>query len=530
MKRNDRTPNIIFINTDQQRADTLGCYGNSIVKTPNIDKLASEGVTFLNAHCTHPLCSPSRATWITGEYIHSHGLWRNGTELSEDRDNVVKALKENGYKTAAIGKLHLTPYHGDPSVFAESVSKDNKDNVVTDDMCWKYWKEFNRNYYGFDHVELGIGHGDYGMTGGHYGLWIKENHSDKLPLFLRENGLSEDTSYDAWKSAVPMEIHSATWITDRVDCFLDKNKDKPFFLSIGFQEPHPPFAPPKPYCDMYDPKDMPLPSRKEGEWPDELPEHILHYFTRANFGEITEEREKEILALYYGMVSLVDDAVGRILEAVKKYGLEDNTVIVFTSDHGDWMGDHSLHLKGAVHTRGLTRIPLIIKWPKVSKAGRKVNSVNSQLDLAATFYDIAKLKPHPTNQGVSLKEILMGVKESNRDYALIEHRHECYDETGGFANNVYGHLSKEEKKKEAQKELINHLDKDIIIKTVVTDDYRLSYIPALNYGELFDLKTDPLELNNLWSKDDELQNTAINQLLVAIIESTPKCKERVWVV
>lgn len=530
MKAQNKKTNILFIHTDQQRADTMGCYGNEIVKTPNLDQLAKEGTTFLNAHCAHPLCSPSRATWVTGEYISSHGLWRNGTKLSEERDNVVKSLLGQGYHTGSIGKVHLTPYHGDPKQFVESVHLDNKDNEVSEKACWDYWKKFNENYYGYDYVDMGIGHGDYGMTGGHYGLWIKENHSDKLPLFMRESALRGDTSYDAWKSEVPLEIHSTTWITDRVDTYFEAHTDEPFFLSVGFQEPHPPFQPPKPYCDMYQPEDMPIPVRRDGEWEDQMPEHIRHYLTRGDFGEITEQREQEIMALYYGMVTLVDDAVGRIMASLKKYGLEENTMIVFTSDHGDWMGDHHLHLKGAVHTNGLTRIPLIIKWPEVTVPGRSINHASSQLDLAATFYDAAGVKPHATNQGTSLRPVLNGDKDVLRDYVLIEHRHECYDGSGGFASNVYGHLGPDEQKKEAQKELINYLDQDILMKTIVTDDYRLSYIPVLNYGELFDLKKDPDELYNLWNKDHELQSRAMLKLLDALIEATPKSQEREWVV
>ncbi len=520
--------NILFIHTDQQRADTLGCYGNKIVKTPNIDRLAEQGTTFLNAHCSHPLCSPSRATWVTGEYIHSHGLWRNGTALSYDRDNVVKELNQNGYQTGAIGKIHLTPYHGNPNLYPESMSLHNVDYEIDSETCWEYWRNFDMNYFGYDHVRMTLGHGDYCIDGGHYGLWLEDNHKDKKELFLRENSLVDDKSYDAWKSPFDMDIHPASWIAEQADEFFESNADNPFFLSIGIPEPHPPFQPPRPYCDMYDPKDIGLPPKREGEWGDTLPSHIDHYIYRDKNDKISDRRLQEIIALYYGMVSLVDAAVGRILNSLEKQNLSDNTIVVYTSDHGDWMGDHGLHRKGAVHITGVTKVPMIIKWPFISKKNNIVNEVSSQIDLAATFYDASGIKPHSANQGTTLRNVVSGETGSVRDYALIEHRHECYDPDGGLSKNIFGHLKDERNREATQRDLINHLDRDIFMKTIVTDDYRFSYVPALNYGELFDHKNDPHELNNLWGKGTGLESTAMHRMLDVLIETTSKNCERIW--
>lgn len=521
-------PNILFINTDQQRADTLGCYGNEIIKTPNLDKLAAEGVSFQNMHCTHPLCSPARASWVTGEYIHSHGLWRNGTKLDQKKDNVIKSLKNNGYSTGLIGKLHLTNYLGDPMHNPESIRTNNQNYPMSEKLVMDYWKFFKPPYFGYDYVNMTLGHGDYGMTGGHYGLWINENHKDKLPLFYRDKALDGKNSYDTWKSAVPIEIHSSTWITDRADEFLSENTDKPFVLSVGFQEPHPPFCPPKPYCDMYNPDDIPLPVRREGEWGEKPPCHVDYYHKRGKGDEITEQREREMLAAYYGFVTLIDDSVGRLLASLEKYGLSDNTIVIFTSDHGDWMGDHSLHFKGAVHMRGVTRIPMIVKWPNVAKKGLKIDHVASQIDIAATMYDIAGVKPHYTNQGESLREAISGDTSHMRDYALIEHCHEKYDEDGYYVNNHFEDVPAEQRKAAAQSNLINHTDKDIHMKTIVTDDYRFSYVPEYNYGELFDHKNDIDELYNLYGKDTDMEREATKELLKALGECTPKCQERLW--
>jgi len=522
--------NILLIHTDQQRADTMGCYGNSIVQTPHLDMLAQSGVTFLNAHCTHPLCSPSRASWVTGEYIHSHCLWRNGCALPERRDNVVKSLKNAGYHTAAIGKVHLTPYHGDPAIHPESMHLDNPVRKPAEQECWDYWRneKFANGYYGYEDVRLSIGHGDYGMTGGHYGLWVHEKHPEALPLFLRENALSGDTTFDAWRSAVPLEVHSATWIANQTEDYLKNHSDAPFFLSVGFQEPHPPFQPPQPYCDMYNPEDIPEPVGKAEDWGENSPEFITHYLTRQGLSDLTMKRKKEILALYYGMVSLVDDAVGRILDSLERFGLADNTVVIFTSDHGDWMGDHGLNRKGCVHTRGLSRIPLIIRWPGVAHEGLRVEAVSSQIDIAATMYDIAGEQPHYTNQGKSLRSVLCGETDRLRDYALIEHCHEHYWENGAFENNIFGDTLQHKRKLAVQDDIINHTDRDIVIKTVVTDDYRFTYVPAIGYGELYDLHTDINECNNLYGTDLRLQEKAVQQLLTTLVETSPRCQERTY--
>ena len=531
-----KAPNIVFIHTDQQRADTLGCYGNPIVRSPHIDSLAGEGVLFENAFCTHPLCSPSRASWITGEYIHSHGLWRNGIALDEDRDNVVKALRDAGYSTVTIGKVHLAPYRGDPALYAESVRLDNQVKPLSEEDCWEYWRNqtFEEGYYGYSDVRMALGHGDYGMLGGHYGVWLHDNYPELMPLFSREQALSKDVSYDSWKSAVPLCVHSSTWITDQVEDYLAKKADdRPFLLSIGFQEPHPPFQPPLPYCDMYAPEDMPDPAGDRSDWGpdiDALPEHIQRYLTRQGFDTIPPRRCKEILALYYGMVTLVDDAVGRIVASLKKHGQYENTLIVFTSDHGDWMADHGLNRKGAVHTRGLIRIPMIVKWPGVSRAGLRVKDVASQVDLAATLYDAAGLVPHYTNQGTTLREVLAGVRGKVRDYALIEHVHERYREGGAFEKNLFANCPAPERKAAVQKEIINHSRNDMVMETVVTDRYRFTCVPSLGYGELFDWTKDQEERNDLYGKAPELQAEAEHMLLRALIESLPRCQERTFAV
>ncbi|MGG1554072.1 sulfatase family protein [Paenibacillus ferrarius] len=514
-----KNPNILFIHTDQQRADSLACYGNRVVRTPHLDQLAREGVLFENAHCTHPLCMPSRATLLTGRYNRAHKLYRNGIPLNPEEMTIAELLKQQGYRTGLIGKAHFTPYAGDPTLHPEAVQVNN--GVSTED-CWNYWSEFQGPYYGFDHVQMSMGHGSYGMYGGHYGLWVHREHPEQVRLFAQNAALEPtDPRYPSWKSAVPLAIHSSTWITEKTIEFIEgagHHPDQPFYGWIGFQEPHEPFNPPKPYCDMYLPEDMPLPARRAREWGEQPPGHVAHYLNRGHWGMVPEEKEREIIAHYYGNVTLVDDCIGRIVAALKRRGLYENTVIVFTSDHGEWLGDHGLWLKGAVHTRGLTRVPFIVRWPGVAEEGRRVKAIASLIDVMPTLLDAAGAVPLPYGvQGTSLRKVSAGEMESNRGYALIEHRHEPYQ------------LNRE---LEGEALVINKTSNEFHMKTIITDRYRFTYMPGYDYAECFDLEKDPEELYNLWpdSLEAGVRERLYQRMLDALIETEDPLPRRKWIV
>jgi arylsulfatase A-like enzyme len=203
------------------------------------------------------------------------------------------------------------------------------------------------------------------------------------------------------------------------------------------------------------------------------------------------------------------------LKAVQDLGLGDNTVVLFTSDHGDWMGDHGLWMKGAVHTRGVTRIPLIARWPGVSVPGRQVNGPASLVDLMPTILDAAGIEAPYGVQGRSLRPVLNGAAEQLRPYALIEHRHEPRRINGRF-------------EKEAR--VINKTDQEWRLKSIVTDRFRLSYVPTENYGELYDIIADPDERNDLWDSQPALRQELLLQMLDALIESEDPLPERIWAV
>jgi len=530
------SPNILFVHTDEQRADTLGCYGNDVVDTPHIDGLADEGATFENAHCTHPLCMPSRASLLTGRYPSVNGVWRNGIPLPDDEQTVAELLREEGYTTGLLGKAHFVPYHGDPELHPESVQT----GVVDDEECWEFWRDFDGPYYGFDHVEMAIAHSDNGIQGGHYGLWLAEEHPEKRELFSQDAALDDtDSAYNSWKSAVPLDIHSSTWVADRTIEFVDDHADdQPFFAWVGFPDPHFPYDPPEPYCYEYDPEDVSLPVDSEGDvWGDDPPRHVEYHLDEkygVDWREMSEKKQREVIAHYYAMTDLVDDQVGRILTALEEYGIAENTVVVFTSDHGDWLGDHGLFQKGLPHTRGLTRIPWIIRWPDMVQDGHRIESVASQLDLVPTLLDAAGVEVPYGIQGDSLRPVLGGERDSLRPYALVEHRHEAYRENSFLVQHGAGGVRKDE----IQDDIVNWGDEAIHAKTIYTDRYRLSYVTGVeeggnngvtkSYGRLFDHETDPEEIEDLWDENPELRHRLLALLAEALMKADDPLPERKW--
>jgi len=522
-------PNVLFIHTDEQRADTLGCYGNDIVDTPNIDQLAAEGATFEEGHCTHPLCSPSRGTLLTGRYPSTHGLWRNGIPLSSEEITVPELLREVGYATGVLGKAHFTPYYGDPEKHPESVHR-GCDWEETD--VWEFWDTFDGPYYGFDHVQLTLAHGTQTLDGGHYGLWLNEKHTDKGKLFSQDAAVDgTDPEYNSWQSAAPVELHSSKWVADRTIEFIESHAgERPFFAWVGIPDPHFPYDPPAEYASRYHPSEVDLPVDPEGSvWGEDPPKYVEYHLEEkygTDWREIPEAKQREIIANYWAMVDLLDDQVGRILDVLKAAHIADETVVVFTSDHGDWLGDHGLFQKGIPHTRELTRVPWVVRWPGVTEAGRRIAAPTSQVDLAPTILDAAGIETPYGIQGESLRPVLSDKTDRLRPFAFVEHRHEAYrddhplvkcDDDGGVPEM-----------QAAQDNLINWGDEDIYVKTVYANKCRFSYVTGANreWGELFNHATDPHELENLWFEDEDLRYEMFPYLVEALIHAEDPLPER----
>jgi len=515
-------PNFLLFITDQQRADHLGCYGNEILKTPNIDSIAAKGTRFDRFYITSPLCQPNRASLMTGRLPSLHGVRCNGAPLPMSERTYVESLRDTGYRTALFGKSHLqnvTGRHPDFVPSEEDFAVDEKGNPLearkinlraegyNNEQTPLWHDEFSDRrvsvpFYGFETVEVAINHGD--RVTGDYKRWLHENHPDADSLPGRENALPDNriTAPQAWRTRVPEELYPTAFVGKKTVEFLEdhsaKTPEQPFFIQCSFPDPHHPFTPPGKYWDMYDPATIPLPeSFYGGESP--MAAFIRKELTEGNPNRertlpyaVTEREAKETIALTYGMITMIDDWVGEVLKTLDRLGLSDNTVLMFTSDHGDYMGDHGLMLKGPIHLHNLLRVPFIWHDPQ-TKTIADTTALGSTLDISTTVLARAGVLPYYGIQGQSLLEMLSSPNETVRESVLIE----------DDRDRVYLGW------RDIQR-----------IRTMVTDRYRMSLYDSLDWNELYDLEEDPNELNNLWD-DGEYTSTKASlqeQLLRLVIE------------
>ncbi|MFT7673261.1 MAG: arylsulfatase [Gammaproteobacteria bacterium] len=476
-----KSPNILWICTDQQRSDSLGCYGNTEVRSPNIDSLAASGVRFKRHITPMQICSPSRATMITGLYPRNHQLITNGRVLPESIPTITAALSSNGYHTHAVGKQHLQP-----------ILAPDELNMPDSRAFWKRPEnaQWNGPFYGYKTIDLLIGESDTAQIAGHYAKWLKTNYPqyvDHLKPRHADTPPPEDLD-EIWRSAMPVECHYNTWITDRSVDFIasQKNSESPFSLFVSFPDPHHPFDPPGEYADRYNPEDITLPTVTDSDlagrpsYCDDLfpkGQGFRKLYWQADEGaeagstittdEVSDEAMRMAIAYTHAQVEMIDDGVGRMLASLEENGMMDNTIVIFTSDHGEYLGSHGLLHKGPASYRNLTELSMIVKGPGI-KAGLEIDSLTSHIDLTPTLLDLTDSGTIPNLDGISLKPLLDGSAASVRHYTFGE-----YHPT---------------------------VRSDLYNQTLYQDQWRLTLYPhRSDLGELFNLEEDPLELNNLFS-------------------------------
>jgi len=483
-------PNFLFIMTDQQRWDWLGCAGHPVVKTPNIDAIAASGTRLENFQVTSPVCMPNRASFMTGRYPSTHGLRYNGCSLPVDSTCFTDVLAADGYRTASIGKSHLQPFTVDAPLHGEQES----DRLIEEARAapkGNYTQEqpgsyegdkrfaFDLPYYGFQHVDMVTGHGD--RCGGHYSQWIRKNLPNWEALHDRANELPHNyTCPQAFRTPVPEEFYPTRYVADRAIDYIcsQKEEDAPFFAYVSFPDPHHPFNPPGRYWDMYHPDqfDLALPYDSHRNptppmrWMDEQWQSGVGAITKTTARRESDQHLREAMALTAGMITMVDDEVGRLVAALKESGQYDNTVIVFNSDHGDYLGDFSLLLKGAMPFRSVTQVPMIWSDP-ANRTGRVSPALASTIDLTATILDRAGLTPYRGMQGTSFLPVIEQNVDDHHDAVLCE-----FNDLGarlGFA-------------------------KPARVRSLRTPDWRFTLYQGEEWGELYDLTADPGETNNLW--------------------------------
>lgn len=496
------SPNFILFITDQHRADYLGCFGHPVLMTPNIDGIAAKGTAFDRFYVASPVCQPNRSTLMTGRMPSLHGVRSNGIPLARDQITFVDLLRDGGYATALIGKSHLQNFHdmkplGKPVVPtlghqlpSRPLSQARRIDLTSPEYCYElpeFWAREDAHvatpFYGFDHVELITGHGD--RVGGDYYRWLKAREPNADKLIGPANSLPHDyICPQAHRTAVPAELYSSAYIAERAEHYLGAARDAPFFLMLSFPDPHHPFNPPGKYWDMYAPDDFPAPEAfLRNDWTP--PPHVRAALDARERGEanlkgmrsfgVSVREAQEARALTCGMIACIDDAIGRVLAALARSGRQDDTVLIFTTDHGDHLGDHRLLLKGAEQYQSLVHVPLVWSDPAIAAAPRRTNAIGSTIDIPATILDRAGIAPFAGMQGRSLVPPLTSADAQVRDYAFIQYE----------AQNVNVEI-----------------DRSPRIYSLIGERWRISVFQHAEWGELYDLLNDPGEFENLWDSPD----------------------------
>lgn len=438
--------NIVLILSDQQRYDTISAYGlNDICKTPNIDALADEGMKFTNAFTSSPICAPSRASVMTGLYPHNHGVIDNFTDIKDGTPLLGECMNEQGYYCGLAGKWHVsatkTPedcgFKGKPfmgygfpgsQVFPSLIFNQPPDNSPN------YYEEYLKDN-GFDIPDV-----SHGFLGNNPALQVQE-------MYAKHEG--------------PVESTIEYFVAHEANRLIDEavEQEKPFLIWANFWGPHSPSIVPEPYYSMYDPKDI----KEHPSYKENFKDKPYGYYLTEKMwglGDYGWDGFADISAKYYGHCTMIDDMVGLIVDKLKKLGIYEDTIIIYSADHGDCLGAHKLIEKGAFTFDEIYRIPMIVKG-----LGNKDNDSFVYLqEIMPTLLDIAGTKPPKPVDGESLLPLMYGTKESNN-------RTEVF---GEFHNHFY--VSRQ--------------------RMVRDNKYQFTFNEN-EKGELYDFTNDPYQLNNL---------------------------------
>lgn len=462
-----KKPNMVFIMADQLAAGFLGAYGSGVNSSPALDRLARRGMLFKRAYAHVPLCGPNRATILTGRSCGVHGVTHNNLVLRSDTPTYASVLRHHGYRTGGFGKFHITPLSEPPPAELDYLGFD--ECSVTEDTKLGPWLD-----------------------------WVKAEHPEHYRTalavswdmpYLREYGDAKENLYPEWKQArdeivkpledasewrafypspLPKELHQTTYITDCGIDFMERHvqahPDRPFLCNISYVDPHDPYDPPAPYDTMFDPQDMPNPL--PGNWQKDGSQILDRTVDFLGFRKIADNPDaiKKMRALYHGSIKFMDDQIDRLLRFLDEKGLADNTIVVFTTDHGDLMGDHGLITKGEKHYDKSVRCPLIVAGPGVD-TGVSERLVSS-LDLFPSFCELAGLDTTIPLEGKSFAQACCGKPETDPWDAVTIQFNE------------------------------NETRCDYVASIVTNDGWRLTIFNEPDKGEMFNLFEDPDEQSN----------------------------------
>lgn len=460
--------NVLLITADQHRRDALGCNGNPHISTPHLDRLAAEGANLVGHTTSSPTCTPARSSILTGRYARSHGAWAVGTTLPPETGGLAQWLGAAGYHCAITGKAHFEP---EMTGYVERLDR-------------------SRPYYGFHQTHI-----TEDNQIGEYLDWIRREHPQHLAA-VRE--IAHETLHQpsrmgkvdgriagCYVSQVPEHLHQTAWIVDRaIDAIAQaRGRGQPWFVWCSFVTPHHPWTPPEPFASAYDPARLPPPRRRPGE-NEGIGDGSSH------LDGLPDSEYQRMCALYYAMISHLDAHVGRLRAALERSGELERTIILYTSDHGDYNGDHGLIRKGGLLYDSLLRVPMLLRLPRGACAGRTLEALSQHEDLAPTILDLLGLPLPQETQGHSLAPLLTRTGEFPRGTAVYEQR--------GWSprDGVYG---------------------------VRRGSWKLLRYPDTRGWVLVDLRSDPDEYINRWN--DPAAATAQAQLkddLLHWITDTPR--------
>lgn len=379
--------NILLLFTDQQRFDTIHALGNRIIKTPVLDKLVQEGVSFENAYTPCPVCVPARFSMHTGKMPHRTGIYEN-RKIPYGFHSFMEILSEHGYQSFGAGKMHFTF----PSGVTECWGFDER-KVCDED------KNLEKNDFYQDIKKKGFGY----------------VHNYK--------GVRSEMYYIPQVSQLPEQLQHSAWTVDQCINYVNRmDNDRPFFIMAGFEKPHPPFQPPTPWNMIYRGADMPSPKQAENN--EEFMTYWNHYQNRYKYRDQGKDFQliRQLKAHYYAEISFVDYNVGRLLDSLEEKGVLDDTLIIYTSDHGEFLGDYNCYGKRSF-LDSAARIPMIVKYPGCAK-GSKCEQPVSLIDIMPTLLEYAQIQPEDDYDGTSLFSILE--KKSDRSYVYGEYEEGAY--------------------------------------------------------------------------------------------------------
>jgi len=469
-------PNILWICTDQQRYDTIHALGNEQIRTPNLDRLAAEGVAFTRAYAQSPICTPSRASFLTGRYPSTVHVNRNGNaHFAHSVPLISRTLADLGYDCGLVGKLHLSAAYG-------------RVEVRPDDG----YRVFKWSHHPKPEP-----------------YWPREQHA--YQQWLYEQGVDWDQAYGAtevegwdvqstYQPGIEARYHQTTWCIEETLAYMREPRDGPWLMSVNPFDPHPAFDPPADYLQRMDVESMPLPLFQPHELDTQLAFQGIDHQTETPISP-HDYHARGMIAAYYAQIELIDDQVGRLLDELEATGQRENTLIIFTSDHGEMLGDHGLRLKGCRFYEGAVRVPLIVSWPGCIRQDVRSRALVELVDLVPTLLE-ATGQPIPDDvQGRSLLPILSGEHDPgvHREFVRCEY-HDALDRP--FASHA---------------------------NMLRNDRFKLVLYHGHEIGELYDLEQDPHEYQNLWGRPEvaALQAELTKQLFDAVMLATDPGQPRI---